>query len=68
VPTNSSVSTSEIIAQLPKLDHQQRREIARRLFELENEAQLLADTDRRANENFLLLDTLESEDARDQSG
>lgn len=62
------MSASEIIAELPKLDHTQRREIARRLFELESEAQLLADTDHRANENFLLLDALESEDARDKSG
>ncbi|MBI5766153.1 MAG: hypothetical protein HZA93_00035 [Verrucomicrobia bacterium] len=62
------MSASEIIAELPNLDHQQRRAIALRLFELENEAQLLADTDRRANENFLLLDALEDEDARNKSG
>lgn len=62
------MSASEIIAELPKLDHAQRREIARRLFELEGEAQVLADADRRANENFLLLDALEAEDARDKSG
>ena len=54
------MSASEIIAELPKLDHVQRREIARRLFELEGEAQILADADKRANENFLLLDALES--------
>ncbi|MBI5766164.1 MAG: hypothetical protein HZA93_00090 [Verrucomicrobia bacterium] len=40
------MSATEIIAELPKLDHQQRRTIARRLFELESEAQLLADADR----------------------
>lgn len=61
------MSATEIIAELSKLDHEQRRAIARRLFELENDAQLLSDTDGRANENFLLLDALEDEDARDQS-
>ena len=58
------MSTREIIAELPKLNHEERRQVARRLFELEDEAQILADCDRRANENFLLLDVMESEDAR----
>jgi hypothetical protein len=62
------MSTSEIIAELPKLDHKQRREIARRLFALESEAQVLSETDRRANENFLMLDALEDDDASDKSG
>jgi hypothetical protein len=62
------MSASDIIAALPTLDHLQRRAVARRLFELENEAHLLADTDRRANENFLLLDALEDDDARHESG
>jgi hypothetical protein len=58
------MSSTEILAELPKLTHQERREVARRLFQLEEEAQTLADCDRRANENFMLLDTLEAEDAR----
>ena len=62
------MSAADIIAELPKLNHEQRREIARRLFQLESDVQLLADTDRRANENFLMLDRLEDEDARDKSG
>lgn len=61
------MSATEIISELPKLSHAERREIARRLFELESEAQILADCDRRANDNFLLLDALEAEDARHQS-
>jgi hypothetical protein len=62
------MSATEIIAEVPKLDHRQRRDLARRLFELEAEAQLLADTDRRAAENFKLLDTVEPDDARAKSG
>jgi hypothetical protein len=57
------MSSTEILAELPKLTHQERRELARRLFELEDEAQLLADCDRRANRNLMLLDALEAEDA-----
>ncbi len=59
------MSTNQIIEGLPKLTHEQRREIARRLFELEEEAHTMADCDRRANANFLLLDAMENHDARD---
>ena len=57
------MSTREIIAELPKLNLEERRQVARRLFELEGEAQILADTDRRTNENFLLLDAMESDNS-----
>ncbi len=57
------MSSTEILAELPKLTHQERREVARRLFQLEEDAQILADCDRRANANFMLLDALEAEDA-----
>ena len=60
------MSATEIISELPKLTHAERREIAQRLFELESEAQVLTDCDRRANDNFLLLDAMEAEDARNQ--
>ena len=56
----------DIISEPPKLTHVERREIARRLLELEAESQLLTDCDRRANDNFLLLDAMEAEDAGDQ--
>jgi mRNA-degrading endonuclease RelE of RelBE toxin-antitoxin system len=62
------MSTSEIIAELPKLNHEERRRVAKRIFELEDEGQILADTDRRADANFLLLDAMESEDASRKSG
>jgi hypothetical protein len=58
------MSSTEILAELPKLTHHERRELARRLIELEEEANLLADCDQRANQNFMLLDALEGEDAR----
>ena len=46
------MSKTEILAELPRLDHHERREIARRLFEIEADAQTLADCDRRADERF----------------
>jgi len=61
------MSKTEILAELPRLSHGERREIVRRLIELEEEKQILEDADRRANENFLLLDSMEAEDARNQS-
>ena len=56
------MSTAQIINELPRLSHADRREIVRRLIELEEEAQALADADRRADANFQMLDTLEAED------
>lgn len=61
------MSKIEILSELPNLSHRERRELVRRLIELEEETQILADCDRRANENFLLLDSIEAEDARNQS-
>ena len=58
------MSKTEILAELPRLDHRDRREIARRLFEIEADAQTLADCDRRTDEHFLMLDALEVQDAQ----
>jgi hypothetical protein len=58
------MSKTEILAELPRLDHRDRREIARRLFEIEADAQTLADCDRRADEHFLMLDALEVQDVQ----
>jgi len=58
------MSKTEILAELPRLDHHDRREIARRLFEIEADAQTLADCDRRADEHFVMLDALEAADAK----
>ena len=57
------MSAREIIAELPSLSHDERRALARRIIELEAEAQVLADCDRRADANFQLLDAMEEEDA-----
>ena len=58
------MSKTEILAELPRLDHRERREIARALFDVEADAQTLADCDRRADERFLMLDALEAQDAQ----
>jgi len=60
------MSKAEILAELPRLDHAARREIARRLFEMEADAQTLADCDRRADEHFLMLDAMEAQEAQAQ--
>jgi hypothetical protein len=60
------MSAAEILTELPKLTHAERREIARRVFELEDQAQILKDADLRANESFLMLDAMEAEDAQKQ--
>jgi len=57
------MSAQEIIAELGSLTPTERREVARRIFEMEDEAQVLADCDRRADENFQMLDRMEAEDA-----
>jgi hypothetical protein len=60
------MSAAEIISELPKLSPRERREIARQIFEMEDDAQILADCDSRADQNFLMLDKLEAEDAARQ--
>lgn len=60
------MSKAEILAELPRLDHVERREIARRLFEMETDAQTLADCDWRADEHFLMFDAMEAQDAQTQ--
>ena len=60
------MSKAEILAELPRLDHAERCEIARHLFELEADSQTLADCDRRADEHFLILDAMEAQDAQAQ--
>jgi hypothetical protein len=58
------MSKTEILAELPRPDHRGRREIARRLFDIEADVQTLADCDRRADEHFLMLDAPEAQDTR----
>ncbi len=54
-----AMSKAEILTALPQLAPQERREIVRRIFELEEDAQILADADRRADERFQMLDAME---------
>ena len=58
------MSASEIIAELPRLSRTERRQLAAAIFELEEEADLLRDCDRRADERFRILDMMEEEDAK----
>ena len=58
------MSKAEILAEMPRLAHAERREIARQLFEMEADAQMLADCDRRADDHFLMLDAMEARDAQ----
>jgi hypothetical protein len=53
------MSASEILAELPKLSRQERRRLAAAIFDLEEEADLLRDCDRRADEHFRILDMME---------
>ncbi len=58
------MNKTEILAELPKLTHQDRRAIMGYLVELEQDADLLADHDRNADECFLMLDALEAENGK----
>jgi hypothetical protein len=61
------MSKAEIAAELPKLSAQERRELANLIFELEENAELLRECDRSANQRFLMLDALEAEDGKGRS-
>ena len=58
------MSKAEIISELPKLSHTERREIMRVLFEIEQDAETLAECDRLALERFQMLDAMEAEDEK----
>lgn len=58
------MSKTEIISELPKLSHLERREIMRVLFEMEQDAETLAECDRLALERFQMLDAMEAEDEK----
>ncbi|NUQ62106.1 MAG: hypothetical protein HUU20_06440 [Pirellulales bacterium] len=60
------MSTAEILAELPKLSRQERRRILDRILEIEQQAESVEDIRRKADEAFLMLDTLEAEDAASQ--
>ncbi len=56
------MSMAEIIEELPKLTHQERRELCQRIIALEAEQEDLAAADQSAREGFAILDAMEAED------
>jgi hypothetical protein len=61
------MSKAEILKELPRLSANERREIALAAWSLDADAAIMQDCDQRANEHFLMLDRMESQDAADQS-
>jgi hypothetical protein len=53
-----------ILSEIPKLTHEDRREIMRLIFEMEQDAETVAECDRLALERFQALDTMEAEDEK----
>ena len=55
------MSAAEIMAELPRMTVRERREIARRLFDLEADAEALRTADETADQAFQILDQLEGD-------
>jgi len=55
------------LAEIPKLSREDRRRLLERILELEEEAASVEALRRTADEAFLMLDTMEAEDAARQS-
>ena len=55
------MSAAEIIAELPRMTVRERREIARRLFSLEADAEALRTADETADQAFQILDQMEGD-------
>ena len=58
------MSKAEIISEIPKLSHKERREIMRLIVETEQDAETLAECDRLALERFQMLDAMEAGDEK----
>ncbi|NJK92787.1 MAG: hypothetical protein HC904_13775 [Blastochloris sp.] len=56
------MSLTEIIEELPRLSHLERRELCRRVIELESELEDITLCDHIAREGFAVLDRLEAEE------
>ncbi len=59
-----TMSKVQIAAELPNLSREDRRELARLIFEMEGDAEVLRDCDRRADERFQMLDAMEAQDGK----
>lgn len=55
------MSTAEIMAELPRMSASERREIARRLVELEADADALKAADETADQGFQIQDEMEGD-------
>ena len=55
------MGAAEIIAELPRMTVRERREIARRLFDLEADAEALRTADETADQAFQILDQMEGD-------
>lgn len=58
------MSRAEIISEIPKLSHNDRREIMRCIVATEEDTATLAECDRLALERFQMLDAMEAEDEK----
>jgi hypothetical protein len=56
------MSLSEIIDELPRLSHQERRELCRRVIDLESEHDDMVLCDHIAREGFAMLERMEAEE------
>ena len=56
------MSKADIAAEIPRLSHQERRDLVRLIFEAEQDAATLAECDRLALERFQMLDAMEAQD------
>ncbi len=58
------MSRMEIISEIRRLSHEERREIMRIIVEAEEDAATLAECDRQALERFQMLDAMEAENEK----
>jgi hypothetical protein len=56
------MSKAEIAAKIGRLSHQDRRDVMRLIFEMEEDAATLTECDRLALERFQTLDAMEAQD------
>ena len=61
------MSSAEILEELPNLSRRDRRAILNRLIELDEDAEVLGERNRVADEAFQMLDALEAEDAANKA-
>ena len=61
------MSTTEILAEIPKLSSEDRRRLLDRILEIEDQAASVEAMRHIADETFQMLDVMEAEDAASQS-